>query len=357
MKTHSIAIVLASALAATILVAGCTPAVGGVPTPAYQSYLYMTDTNSGKIYAYDPTTHIGSSLSLLTTSNGAGEIKFYKGIGYVAIGTGGIWYFDPSRSNPAPKLITGSAALNAQYFAFFSPTKAYLSTADFFSPGSPAAGLYTFNPSNPDSAVSAVISGTSTKNFQEVIVGSDGYIYATNNTDHSVLRIDPSDDSIKATVTTTSGGTTGLVAGTLNGISGVFVANTGGYDTNWNPLPGSIDFIANTVSTATALTTASIHPGRVAQLSNGKLIATGFGNSYLVDLASSPATVTEIKNGSTSFGSLDIGYKDGLIYVPDYYSTMSNKVFIFDESGTQKSYSPVPVMSSSDAISNIGFYE
>ena len=89
---------------------------------------------------------------------------------------------------------------------------------------------------------------------------------------------------------------------------------------------------------------------------------TGGGNTYFVTLLGATATVTELKNGSNaSFGSYDIAYKDGLVYVPvpDYsnYPLVSNLVYIFDESGTQKSYSPVPVMSSSDAISNIGFYE
>ena len=353
MKTSTIATVLAAAVAAAVLVPGCTPSVGGVTTPAYQSYLYMTDTTNGHVYTYDPSTHMGSSLSLLTTSaNAAGEIKFYKGIGYVAMGYGGIWRFDPSSANPVSKMVTGSLLLNAQYFAFYSAKKAYVSTVDYSS-GSPTAGLYTFDPSDPTIPVSAVISGTSTKNFQEVIVGSDGKIYAANSTDDTVLRIDPTDDSVKATIHATVTGTTGLVAGTYNGNPGVFVANNGGYSGS----SGAIDFIPNTGSTATTLTTAAIYPGRVAQLSNGKLIATGFGNTYIVDLAASPATVNEVKNGSASFGSLDIGYKDGLIYVPDYYSTMSNKLFIFDASGFQQSYSPVSVMTSSDGISNIGFYE
>jgi hypothetical protein len=359
LKTRAFATVLAAALAAAVLISGCTPSVGGVTTPAYQSYLYMTDTNSGKIYAYDLVTHKDIGQSIATTGkNATGEIAYYKGIGYVAVGFGtdkGVFYFDPSTANPSFTKMSGSVA--AQFIAFCSPTKAYVSTY--------GTGLYTFDPSSRSSLTA--VASTSGLTLQEVIVGKDGFVYVADNGRGKVLRIDPSDDSIKATVTTTAAGTTGLVAGTLNGLSGVFVANSGGYDSNYSPLPGSIDFIAAGAadnSTATAVATsasAAIYPARIIQLDNGNLVATGYGHTYLEVVSAGP-TPTELKDsGNSAFGSLDIAYKNGLVYVPvaitsDYVS-YSNKLFIFDASGFQQSYSPVSVMTSSDGISNIGFYE
>ena len=358
--------------AAILIVAGFTlgcsnPAGTGSPAPAaYTTYLYMTDTTNGRVYTYDPSVHTGSSSSFVTTNaNAAGEIKFYKGIGYVAMGNGGIYYFDPSSAAPSAKLITGSAGLDAQYFAFYSATKAYVSVYNYGTPAN--GGVYSFNPSSPTTAVSSAVNGTNGTQFQEVIVGSDGMIYAADNTDGQVFRINPATDTKAATFNAREPGTTGLAAGTYGGQSGVFVANTGGYGSS--PI-GSIDFIPSSAASGTTAqlvanattSAASIYPARLVQLSNGNLVATGYGHTYLVALSGATASVTEIKSGSSSFGSFSLAYNSStsLVYVPaTIYSGngSSNQLYIFDASGNQQSYSPVSVMTSSDNIANVAFYQ
>jgi len=359
-KRHSWPLVFIIAVVASLVV-GCS---GGTdsPTPddtSYTTYLYMTDTYSGKVYTYDPATHLSPTTSIAATGqNATGEIAFYEGIGYACVGSGtneGVYRFDPSDTNPSFSKI--GDAIAAQYISFPSSSKGYVSTY--------GGGLYSFAPSSSSPSYSS-ISGTSGMTLQEVIVGSDGMVYIADNGNGAVLRIDPSDDSVEA-ISTSAGGTTGLVAGTFNGSSGVFVANTGGYDPDtWAALPGSIDFIPSGSTSATTVASAlsgggSIYPARLVQLSDGSLIATGYSHTYRVALSGATATVSELTASGASFGSMDIALKDGLVYVPvsvtsDYIS-YSNYLYVLGEDGDQESYSPVSVMGSSESISNIAFYE
>lgn len=287
-------------------------------------YLYMTDTYSGGIYTYDPGSHASPpTIVASTTKNATGEIAFYEGIGYVCVGSGagaGVYRFDPAQAAPT-----------------------VIKVADY-----------------------RPVAGTEGDSFQEMIVAPDGYLYAANADDGTVLRIDTSTDAIVATILASAGGTTGLAAGAFNGSPGVFVANTGGYDANWDPLPGSIDFIAAGATTATAVASAlsvggSIYPARLVQLAGGDLVATGFDHSYLVDIAGSAASVSELSAAGSSFGGLDIAYDAGLVYIPCSrtadWITYDNKLFIMDESGDQRSFSPVSVMGPSASVTNIAFYE
>jgi hypothetical protein len=305
---------------------------------------------------------------LVTTAPAAGEIKFYKGIGYVAVGYysgAGVYYFDPSSSAPSAKLVPGSGGLDAEYFAFYSPTQAYVSVVGTGNKG----GIYTFNPSSPSSGFSLV---ASTDYLQEIIIGPDQMIYAAENYDKAVLRIDPNNYNNVTTITTSELGPTGLLSGTYNGQAGVFVANTGTNYNSGNTSLGSIDFIsegAATGSTATAVVTTStgspIYPARLIQLSNGNLVATGYDSNYadhtyLVTLSGTSASVSEIKAGTTSFGGLSLAYdsSSGLVYVPyTTYSPNTNQLYVFNASGTQQSYSPVTVMKTSDNIANVAFYQ
>jgi hypothetical protein len=355
----------AAALIAATLAGGCSnPAGTGSTTPAaYTTYLYMTDTTNGRVYTFNPSTHVGSSTSLINTSSAAGEVEFYKGIGYVAVGYNsgaGVYYFDPSSSAPSAKLIGGSAGLDAEYFAFYSPTLAYVSVVGTGDTG----GIYTFNPSSPSSGFTQVAATGANKYLQEIIIGPDQMIYVAENYDKAVLRINPTNYSNVTTVATSEQGPTGLVSGTYNGLPGVFVANTGTNYLSGAATPGSIDFIAAGSSTATTVTANSIYPARLIQLPNGSLIATGYDNSYtphtyLVTLSGTNASVSEIRAGTTSFGSFSIAYNSssGLIYVPNNIYGTSNQLYVFDASGNQQSYSPVSVMTSSDNIANVAFYQ
>jgi hypothetical protein len=347
-------------LAAFALIAGCNPSSGSPSGDgSYAGYLYMTDTMSGKVYTYDPVSRSASATSIASVGqNATGELAFYQGIGYVCVGLGtnaGVHYFDPSAANPSFAKIPGTVC--AQYCAFANSSKAYVSVFDY---SGDTDGIYTFNPSSPGSGLSqAALTGTSGDSYQEVIIAPDGYLYAANNTDGSVVKIDTATDAIVATIHATAIGTTGLFAGTYKGSAGVFVANTG----------GSIDFIEEDAadgSTATAVVSTSIYPARIVQLQNGNLAATGYDSSwinhtYLVDLSGDTAVASEVLYEDASFGSLDIAYRDGLVYVPatvtsDYIS-YTNYLYIVGEDGKVQSYSPISVMGSSESISNIAFYE
>lgn len=342
---------------------GPTSSTPAASVPAWQSYLFMADTNSGKIYTYDPSTHAATATSLLSTGqNATGTINFYKGIGYAAVGYGtgaGVYWFDPAAANPAfTKLSTPSnTAINAQYFAFSSPSLAYVSVAgNYDSTGATdTGGLYTFDPSNLSAGMlTGPIAGTN-KYLQDVKIGSDGKIYAAALSHQYVIVMDPNNANGTSTVAVSAPGPTGLCTGTYKGASGMFVASNGNYAGN-----GAIDFISTggtltNIVPMSAGTTAS----RLIQLTDGNLMATGNGHTWLITLGAS-AVVKEILAGTSSFGSMDIVEKNNLVYVPtdstSDYVNYTNKLYVFDETGAQQSYSPVSVMTSSDGFTNLSFY-
>jgi hypothetical protein len=349
------------ALAAALALALATGCGSGPESeaPDFSGYLFMTDTYSGKVFTYDPATHAGSAASLATVGqNGAGEIEFLAGIGYVCVGSGtgaGLYRFDPAAANPAFARI--GIAVNAQYLAFASDAKAYLTVASDWTGN--LGELYSFDPSNPEAGLTQV--SAVAKYAQGAIIGADAMLYVAQDKDSGeVLKIDPADDSVKATYSTGMAGTTGLLWGTFNGNPGVFVASTA----------GSIDFIAQGAAAGAAATVVAtseaspIYPARLVQLANGNLVATGFdlsyvNHTYLVALSGAAAVVTELKAGGASFGSLDIDYTNGLVYVPfGDYTNKTSRLYVFDGDGVQASYSPVTVMTTgTDLISNIALYE
>jgi hypothetical protein len=361
---------IGAALVAAVLVLGCSnPASNNSNnTTAYETYLYMTEGNNNYVYTYSPSSHAASSTALLTAPGKyAGEIKFYKGIGYIAMGGGGVDYFDPSATVPSATQITGSGTINAQYFAFYNATQAYVSAAGTNAAGGGTGAVYSFNPSNLGAGLTQVDGANACNYMQEIIVGSDNYIYVAEPIAQQVQRIDPSTDKVVFTITTSSPGTTGLYAGSYKGSAGIFVANVGtaaGITTD-----GSIDFIPNATSpTSNGLVqvlapSLTVFPGRLVQLANGNLVAVGYdaswvGHTYLISLTNGAATVSEIKAGTKSFGFLDVAYNSssGLVYVPTNNGT-NNLLYVFDASGTQQAYSPVTVMTNSEYIANVAFYQ
>ncbi len=360
-----LALLLASFVAMLALgscdIATPIPKASPTPTPA-APLLYMTDTNNGKIYTYSSDSLTASSSALLSTGKSAtSEISFYQGIGYVTAGysSGGLYWFDPAATVPSSTRI--GASCSAQYVAFYSTTKAYVTVADYTS--SANNGVYQFNPADRGTALVPLVATIGSSKYpQEIILGSDGMIWVANNNTKgdtaSVSRIDPATDTVTATITTTKGGTTGLYAGSYNGTAGVFVAN----------VSGSIDFVANNAaggtiaSAVTGSGSNTVYATRVVQLANGNLVATGYdtswaNHSYLVTLNGTTASSTELKVNGAAFGGGDIAVQNGLIYIPvtDY---TSSQLYIFDSNGTQASNSPLPVMQSgTDAIANIGFFQ
>jgi len=349
---------LALVLAALAACSSPTGSSGSSSAAAYKSYLYLTDTSSGHVGAWNPATHAMVTSSLVTTAGSAGETRFYKGIGYVAVApfTGdaqGVYWFDPASSAPTAQRLSGSEGVGAQYFAFASATKAYFTAVD--------GKVYSFDPSDR-SAAAAVVVSTSGAYLQDIALGSGGLLYVAENDKGAVVQIDPNTKTIlEETFTTSAVGTTGLSRGTYQGVEGIFVANNGGYGSNPK---GSIDFIAPAARTLSTVTIAladgsAIYPARLVQLANGNLIASGYNHTYLVDLSGSTPSTTEILSGSTAFGNSSLVLKDGTVYVPtsDFSTPAANQLFAFDSSGKAVTSSPFTVLTTTDWVSNVAFYE
>ena len=176
-------------------------------------------------------------------------------------------------------------------------------------------------------------------------------LYVASNVAQKVVKIDPATNTVAAVIPVNDPGTTGLYAGTYNGTNGVFVANTGGYSVN--PV-GSIDFIANGSTTAATVTSgATFGAGRLVQLANGNLFATGYSGTWLVTLSGALANASQLLPS----GSFSIACKGGLVYVPVNTWGVSNKLYVFDSTGVAQSYSPVSVMAAADNIANVAFYQ
>jgi hypothetical protein len=359
----SITVLAAIALSALFLV-GCDVANPATSTKTSAiSWLFMSDTKSGKIYAYNPATATASSTTLLSTGKSAsGEISFYRGMGYVAVGTynnggGGLYCFYPAATVPTAVRI--GASCSAQYVAFFSATKAYLTVADYTTPA--ANGVYSFNPSLPAAGLTPITATVGAAKYpQEIILGTDSMIYVANNDNlggvASVSRINPITDTVVATFAASAAGTTGLCPGAYRGLAGVYVANVG----------GSIDFIANTAVNGTAATPVitGVYPLRVAQLPTSLLVATGYDPSYvnhtwMVNVLPSLPVASEIKSGGASFGGGDIAIQNNLVYIPVAdYASLTSKLYIFDASSSSPAAFAITVMKTgTDAIANIGFYQ
>ena len=159
-------------------------------------------------------------------------------------------------------------------------------------------------------------------------------MFVADNGNGKVYRLNAEGTAVEKSFATSAGGTTGLLAGEFDsngdGVKepGVFVANSGGYDANWNPLPGSIDFIpllAVSVSNVVPVQ-SSLSASALAFLDPTHLAATSYGHTWLIDLSKpvgDASRLTEIKNSSgASFGSMDIAVRDGYAYVPDGEQTV-----------------------------------
>jgi len=334
---------------------GCNN-VGGNGTTG-PSLLYLLDTYNGRVYTYDFATQTASSTPLVTIGqNASGKIYFFNDIGYVAVGadggnTPGVYYFDPNADFPVATRIGNT--ISAQYIAFYSDTKAYVTDANW----GISTGVYTFDPSNPDAGLSEPITGTtktklSSMYLQDIVVGLDGRVYVADNNDDGgngqVLQIDPATDTVTKTYDMTKAGTTGLLAGSgADGIPVIYAANSGGYE-GLNPLPGSIDSI-NSSSGVVSTVVEDISTTSIAYDSGtDSYYAVGVGNTYVIAANGSPPwSATEIKDAdNVSFGGGDVVIHSGLVYIPDYdWSTNISKLYVIDTSSAAVTdYSPVSIM-------------
>jgi hypothetical protein len=297
--------------------------------------LYAVSNMTGKIYeivtSASPAKAAATSLVTVPGSN-ANEMVIKNGIAFVSVGnTGsnacGLYYF--AVANPGAgctkMAISGStASISAQSICIASSTVGYVTSADYT--GTFPNALYSFNPSKPSAGLSLVCALSFP---QGVAVGADGYVYVAENGAGKVARVNPAAKTYTE-IACTEAGATGLLAGSYNGTAGVFVANTGTWNTSTSSYGnGSVDFIASSGSTATSVyTSSSFTAAGLASLSSNCLVTTAYGHSYRVALGSTP-TATEVLSGTTSFGNYDVKVLGGLAYVPDGGNKSGNTIYCF----------------------------
>ena len=325
--------------------------------------LYMSDTYNGRVYTYDPNTQTSSTTPLLTTGEGAGDhIYFFNGICYIAVGnnysnTPGVYAFDPEAVVPVAESI--GTSISAQFIMFYNDTKAYVTEADYGA----STGVYWFDPSDPDAGLSGPIDSGKINigegMYLQDIVASNNKIYVADNGNGGVLVIDPATDTLLKTISTSAGGTTGLLL--ARGESGepfVYVANNGGYDSSWNPLPGSIDRIDTRDDTLLQVV-PGLSAGHLAyHAQSRKMFAIGYANTYVFSTAGSPPfAVSEVKTRTgASFGGSDILVNDFLLYIASHdFLTRVSTLYVFDTAtSSEADHSPLTVgVSGEDGITGL----
>jgi hypothetical protein len=353
---------LLTAFAIVLGLTGCdnltrTPAP---TTPTTKTYVYAVDTTSGNVFQIDPSTNAVASTALVTIGqNSSAEIRFGGGKAFVAVGNDtknkpGVYYFEPSISSPAATML-GTTGLSAQYLCVKDGTTAYMSVADYSNPVN--NGVYSFNPSSPTSGYTAV-AVSSSYYPQDIVIGADGYLYVSNYAGcwdyakpDSVLKIDTSSKSVVATFPLTSSDPIGLLPGTYNGSSGVFVAESGAYTTS--QIDGVIDFIPIGLADGSAATKViSIPASRLAAFNDSTLVVTGGYPSHtnIVALNGASATAHEAYYSTDkTFGSSDVDVYNGYAYIAGGFG--SNSVYKVTSDGA---VSVLAVGSSTDSITNVG---
>ncbi len=349
------AVVLVFSVIAAII--GCTTGTG-----VSSGALYMTDTFNGRVYTFDMDSNTASSVPVLSTGqNATGTIYFYNDIGYIAVGNSpttdapGVYRFDPNAAVPVAERIGES--ISAQYIAFYSLTKAYVTDADYFA----STGVYSFNPLDPDAGLSGPIPGTDDMAggmyLQDITTAGD-MVYVADNGNAQVLVIDPTTDTLAASspIPASAGGTTGLLTvRDSDGSALVYVANSP-YDAMFNPLPGSIDVIDTSTNTLTQVV-SNVSATQIEYDSvNDSFFGTGYTNTYRIDPAS--GTAVEIKDRDNQpFGGTDIVASGGKVYISNTDYT-SSKLYILDgATGAETAESPVSIMADGeDAVAGLAVY-
>ncbi len=351
----AVAVIVVSVVA---VLAGCSTGTG-----VTSGTLYMTDTFNGRVYTFDMENAAASSTPILSTGqNATGSIYFYNDIGYIAVGNSpttnapGVYRFDPNAQVPVAERIGES--ISAQYIAFYSLTKAYVTDADF----SASTGVYTFNPLDPGAGLSGPIPGTDDTAggmyLQDITVAGDR-VYVADNGNGQVLVIDPATDAFAASspIQASAGGTTGLLTvRDSDGKATVYVANSGGYDALFNPLPGSIDAIDASTGMLSQVV-SNVSPTRIAyDPVNDSFFGTGYTSTYLIGPDAGTATLIKDKNGQ-SFGGTDIVASGGKVYISNTDYTSSRLYILDGATGAEAAESPVSIMvDGEDAVAGLAVY-
>jgi hypothetical protein len=337
-------------LGLALLGAGCDFAGGG--GTAATPHVYAVASHSGALYQIDEATEKVSDVPLLSTGqNATGELVFYKGIGYAAVASWsnsapGLYRFDPDTPSAGATRIGGttSGAISAQYIAFASATLAYVTSADYSKVYGDA--LYSFNPSDPAAGLTKVADLSFP---QDVALGADGRVYVAENGSGKVARFNAAGTAVETEIACTTTGTTGLLVGTYGGKAGIFVGNSGPLDASWAYTNGSIDFIADSGTSAIAVVTGPV-VGRMALLVSSTLLATGGypAKTWAIDLGATQPEAKEVLNGVASFGGSDINVYGNYAYIPDG----TNTVYVF--SSLAGPVTKLTVGNSGELVTNVG---
>jgi len=330
--------------------------------------LFAVDSKNGNVYEIDTEKAQSASIPLVSIKqNATGEMIVNGTKAFIAVGSynntsPGLYWFDLSSSSPSVQKIGGN--ISAQYLCIASNNKGYVSTADYS--GVYSNTVYGFNPSNPSAGLGSEVTGFDSGFYPQDLVFADdgnenGYVFVTDNANSKVYRLNAAGTAVDLSFVTSSGGTTGLLPGSYdwddNGSddAGVFVANTGGYDTNWNALPGSIDFIPLDASSGNDIVSVQkdLSVARLTAFDKNHLAGTNYSQTWIIDLTkpeNDSGRLAEVKSNGASFGSLDANTYDGYAYVPDGMQT----VYRFDSEGTVIAIS---VGTSGEMITNVAVRE
>jgi hypothetical protein len=155
-----------------------------------------------------------------------------------------------------------------------------------------------------------------------------------------------------ATYSLTASDPNGLLVGTYNGNSGVFVAESGSYTTSQEN--GAIDFIPMGLTNGSAATKviSRIPASRLAAFNSSTLIVTGGYPSHtnIISLNGASAIAHEVYYSTNkTFGSSDVDAFDGNAYVPGGFG--SNLVYKVTSNGDTTA---LTVGSSTYSITNVG---
>jgi len=334
------------------------------------AHVYAVASGSGNVYEIDADNATAASTALVSTGqNSTGEMVIHGTKAFVAVGSynnntaPGLYWFDLASPTPTASLIGNKTS--AQYLCVVSDTRGYVTSADYFS--AYANAVYSFDPSAPSAGLGSGVTGFAPGFYPQDIAyvsngSGTGRVFVTDNVNGKVYRLNAAGTAVDLTFTTSAGGTTGLLPGEYdwdnNGSddAGVFVANTGGYDASWNPLPGSIDFIPLNAASGSDIVTvqSNLSVGRLASFDADHLVGTNYGGTWIIDLtkpSGDAGRLTEIKSRSgLSFGSFDVDVYGGYAYVPDG----SNTVYKISSSGE---VTAIAVGLSNEMISSVAVRE
>jgi len=314
--------------------------------------LYITSTFTGRVYRYDFDTH-KAELWFSTGENGTGAIYFHNDVGYVTVGAAssnpGLYQFDPRLESPTISRIGN--AISAQYVAFYSDTKSYVTDHVFGS----STGVYTFNPSNPGKGLTGPISGTEydgSRMLQHLIVGVDNRVYVSSYGDDTVLQINPLTDTVTDTWTPSAANPQGLLSEFSGITSYIYVLCPAGGGS------GAIDRFTPAGSRSTVLPGIDVHK-MVHHGKSDRYYAIGYTKTYVLSPTTPPWTYTEITDGGASFSGNDIIIQGDLVFIVNYdIGTKVSQLYVIDTATEALTdYSPVSIMEDGvDGASNLAVY-